>query len=238
MRAAVITDAHGNLPALEAALTSINEEECDLIYHTGDAIAIGPYPAETLERLLQLPNARFIMGNHDMWFADGIPSPRPFWMSEGEEAHQRWVHEQLSPTMRQVVAGWPYSAEEEWERVRVRFCHYGLTLGENGHIAFHEIVKDPTAEDLDLIFNPDAESVVFYGHHHPASDIRGLARYVNPGALGCHTSLARFAVLECADGAYTIRHRAALYDSAPVLRELERRCVPEREFIRRVFFAS
>ena len=34
MKIAVITDAHANLPALEAALTSIEAED----FHTGDAI--------------------------------------------------------------------------------------------------------------------------------------------------------------------------------------------------------
>ena len=46
MRIAVITDVHANLPALEAAVGAIHACGCDAIVHTGDAIAIGPYPAE------------------------------------------------------------------------------------------------------------------------------------------------------------------------------------------------
>ena len=61
MKLAVLTDAHGNLPALEAALGAIRAEGCDAIYHTGDAIGIGPYPAETLDCLLNTPSLYFVM---------------------------------------------------------------------------------------------------------------------------------------------------------------------------------
>ena len=65
MRVVVITDVHANLPALKAVLESIRVEGYDALVHTGDAIAIGPYPAECLDLLLGVPNIRFVMGNHD-----------------------------------------------------------------------------------------------------------------------------------------------------------------------------
>src|SRR5688572_9029442 len=108
MRVAVITDIHANLPALTAALTAIAREGYDLLVHTGDAIGIGPFPAECVERLLGTPNIRCLMGNHDAWFAHGLPSPRPAWMSEGEVTHQQWTHTQLDPTLRSVIMTWPY----------------------------------------------------------------------------------------------------------------------------------
>ncbi len=49
---AVITDAHGNLPALQVALNKVVEEGGDAVYHTGDAIAIGPFPNECLDLLI------------------------------------------------------------------------------------------------------------------------------------------------------------------------------------------
>lgn len=56
MKIAVFTGVHANLPALEAALTAIDQPGCDCIVHTGDAIAIGPHPAECLDKLLALPD--------------------------------------------------------------------------------------------------------------------------------------------------------------------------------------
>jgi hypothetical protein len=70
-RIAVITHAHANLPILEAALAVIRADGPDAVYHTGDAIGIGPFPAEALDRLLHESGLRPFTGNNDAWFAFG-----------------------------------------------------------------------------------------------------------------------------------------------------------------------
>ena len=60
MKIAVITDVHGNLPALQVALSAIQREDADAIFYTGDAIGIGPFPAECLELLLSAPRMKLI----------------------------------------------------------------------------------------------------------------------------------------------------------------------------------
>ena len=52
MRIAVITDVHANLPALDAAVAAIRADGATAVYHTGDAVGIGSFPAEILDRLL------------------------------------------------------------------------------------------------------------------------------------------------------------------------------------------
>lgn len=245
---AIITDVHANLPALEAVLAAIDALGCDGIVHSGDAIGIGPFPAETLRRLLDLPRCRFVMGNHDAWFAHGLPQIRPAWMSAGEEAHHRWVHAQLercNPALRETVSAWPLVLDDvpgsAPDTFRIRYQHYGLVAGGEG---FASIVADPTGADLDRIFLPTTmgpgPDVVFYGHHHPASDLTGSGgtRYINPGALGCsHDALARFAVLHLdADGSWSVTTHSAPYDRDAVLRAYEDRDVPERNLIRAAFF--
>ena len=77
MKIAVLTDVHGNLPALQVALRAIRREGADAIFHTGDAIGIGPFPAECLELLLSTSGMNLICGNHDSWFSNGLPEPQP-----------------------------------------------------------------------------------------------------------------------------------------------------------------
>jgi predicted phosphodiesterase len=77
VRIGVITDAHANLPALTAVLHALDTEGCDVIVHCGDAIGIGPHPAEVLTTLLERDGVHLLMGNHDAWFAHGLPEPRP-----------------------------------------------------------------------------------------------------------------------------------------------------------------
>ena len=232
---AIITDAHANLPALDAALAAIGSEGCDAIYHVGDAIAIGPYPAECLDRLLNTPGIQLLMGNHDAWFAFGLPSPRPEWMDDEELAHQHWTHAQLDPALRAIVGHWPFLLRAEFGGVVTTFVHYALDdTGRN----FAPVVREPNAADFDRLFPDDGSALVFYGHHHQAADVLGRARYISPGALGCfHAPVARYAILEVGgDGRYSVRQEAIPYDDAPVFRAFEERRVPAREFIRRIFF--
>ena len=45
-RAAVITDIHGNLPALQASLAAIDAIGVDQIFCGGDLVGYGPHPNE------------------------------------------------------------------------------------------------------------------------------------------------------------------------------------------------
>lgn len=239
MKLAVISDVHANLPALRAVLEAIAREGVDTIVHLGDAIAIGPQPAECLGLLLALPNARFVMGNHDAWFAHGLPQPQPKWMSDGEVAHQRWTHAQLDPALREVIAAWSNRLTMKLGGARVAFVHYALdTSGKR----LQDVLRDPTAAQLDAAFavhDPDGQNLVFYGHTHVFSDVRGRARYVNPGAVGCAPqAVARYTLLTCDDEAYELHHRTVSYDDAELFAAFEARDVPERAFIAKVFLGG
>jgi hypothetical protein len=61
---AVITDIHGNLPALEAALARIEELGIDEIYCGGDLVGYGPHPNEVCA-LIEARGIPTIYGNYD-----------------------------------------------------------------------------------------------------------------------------------------------------------------------------
>jgi hypothetical protein len=180
------------------------------------------------------------MGNHDAWFAHGLPDPLPDWMSAGELGHQHWVHTCLDPRLRAVVARWPYVLQAEYEGVRVVFMHYEPAPAPvvSGY-EFMTAPRDPGPEDLDRIFGHYGADVVFFGHTHRAADVTGRSRYVDLGSLGCYTeALARYVVLNCQDGRYTLEHRAVPYDDGPLFKDYEDRQVPERGFLYRAFFGG
>jgi predicted phosphodiesterase len=236
MRIVVITDVHANLPALEATLESIRTEGYDAIFHIGDVIAIGPHPAECLELLLNTPNTQFVMGNHESYFLDGLPTPQPAWMSDGEVQHQHWTHSRLDPQMRPALGEWPYVLERDFEGVKTAFVHYGLKPSGQD---FQPVIRDATATDLDRMFASFDATLVFYGHDHRKSDVKGRARYINPGSLGCYSqAIARYCVVEFHRGQYRVEHCGAPYDDAALLKAFERRSVPERKFIYRAFFGG
>ena len=61
MRIALLTDIHANLPALTAVLAAIQPRGCERIYHAGDLIGIGPYPAEGVD-LAMSSGMRCVLG--------------------------------------------------------------------------------------------------------------------------------------------------------------------------------
>lgn len=236
MKIAVITDVHANLPALEAALNAISAEDCDSIFHVGDAIAIGPYPAECVDLMQKTPNLKCVKGNHDLYFVNGLPKPQPKWMSDGEVQHQIWTHKQLGEHRKSIVSQWPLTLEVTTDGSKTIFIHYGLTsLGND----FLGVVRNPSSSDLDDMFGEQKGRIVFFGHDHASTDIQGKARYINPGSLGCcPKAIARYTIAKYEDELVNIQHHSVSYDDRDLFRTFEDRNVPEKEFIYRAFFGG
>jgi len=51
MRLAIVSDIHGNLPALEAVVANINAARPDLVINLGDCVSGPLWPKETLQLL-------------------------------------------------------------------------------------------------------------------------------------------------------------------------------------------
>ena len=159
MRVAVLADIHGNLPALEAVLTEVESERPDLIVSCGD-VAAGPLPAETIELLRALPNARFVRGNAD--------------------ALEGWAAEQVSAEQREFLAGFEGTVTVEIDGLgRVLFCH-----GSPRSDVEVMLVDTPEDRMRELLDGVEA-NVVVCGHTHMPFDrmVEGV-RVVNPGSVG------------------------------------------------------
>ncbi|HLO15348.1 MAG TPA: metallophosphoesterase family protein [Anaerolineales bacterium] len=236
MKIAVITDAHANLPALNAVLKAIRADACDSIFHLGDALAIGPYPGECIDLMQSTPNLTCVLGNHDLYFVNGLPNPQPNWMSDGEVQHQLWTHEQLGDQRKSIISQWPFVHEDVFERVKTVFVHYGFAGSRNDFIG---VVRHPNGIDMDKMFSEFRAEILFFGHDHSPSDVRGKARYINPGSLGCCSqAFARYTIAKFVDGQVDIQHCSVSYDDKELYEAFEDRKVPEKEFIYKVFFGG
>ncbi|MGA7742770.1 MAG: metallophosphoesterase family protein [Polyangia bacterium] len=63
----VLTDIHGDLQALDAALARLREMGCDAILCAGDLIDVEPLGEECVQRLKTEKNLICILGNHERW---------------------------------------------------------------------------------------------------------------------------------------------------------------------------
>ena len=176
MRVAVLSDIHGNLPALEAVLEQVARETPDLVVVCGD-VASGPLPVETLTVLMALPDVRFLHGNADRSLVagfDGSAKPR----LAGPAAD--WCAAQLSKEHRDFLASFPAEVRLEIDGLgRVLFCH-GSPRGDE------EMMTAATPEDRLREFTAGSETdVIVCGHTHMQFDrtVDGV-RIVNPGSVG------------------------------------------------------
>jgi putative phosphoesterase len=176
VRVGLISDIHGNLPALDAVTADLEREGVDEIVCLGD-VAVGPQPAETLARVKEL-GCRVVMGNWDAAFLGSMPEPKD---KIGERLVEigEWWASYLSDADRDFMA----SFETELE----------LELGSTPVLCFHGSPK--SYDDWIFATTPDEElrpmldrveqSVLVGGHTH----VQMIRRYletviINPGSVG------------------------------------------------------
>src|SRR5213078_370267 len=113
----LISDIHGNTVALDAVVADGTGQGVTEWWVLGDLAAIGPEPAATLERLANLPNARFVRGNTDRYTVTGErPFPRPEDVARDEslrelfdavESSFAWTRDALTPQWHAWLAALP-----------------------------------------------------------------------------------------------------------------------------------
>jgi putative phosphoesterase len=231
-RLGVVADAHANLPALEAALAELERRGCDLVVHAGDAVGIGPHPAEVVARL-RAAGVLCVMGNHDEWATSGLPDPLPHGMGAGEAEHHRWVSAQLDDDARAAMARWPDELSLSVGPAAVTVLHYARTAAGP-----FDYIPEATPDDLVRVFAGVAGDAVVFGHDHVVADCKaGGRRFLNPGSLGFHDRAEARALVLSADasGGIAAEPVAVGYDEAGFLADFDRRRVPDAAFIRREF---
>lgn len=164
--AAILYDVHGNLPALEAVLRAVDEEDTEAIVCGGDLL-LGPFQAECYA-LLRDRDARFLKGNQERLVLAG----------EGEL--HAWCKRQLSEEIRSSVASWPAGLQLDFESLgRVVFCHATPRSDE-------EIVTQASPDPVvRAAMAGTGAAVIVAGHTHQQFDrtVDGV-RVINAGSVG------------------------------------------------------
>ena len=93
-RTAILTDIHGNAPALAAVLADARQQQCDEYWFLGDIFGYGPLPVSCIHMLDDVSPTLWLMGNHDLsamrfWQGMTMDDERVQQMTPSRE--QRWV---------------------------------------------------------------------------------------------------------------------------------------------------
>jgi predicted phosphodiesterase len=205
MRILLLSDIHGNWPALQAVLHA--EADISQIICLGDLVNYGPQPAECVAWAMRFgAEGRVIQGNHDAAFGrDDDPrcTPAYQWLAS---AMQSATSHLLTREMKQFLAQLPAM---DW-----------FPLGDAECVACHAIPSDPLygylsegsaltlwESELNVACHPD---VLLVGHTHvPMKTQFQRTLVINPGSVGQPKhgdSRAAYAVWQ--DGTVTLKRVA------------------------------
>ena len=62
----VISDIHGQYDMFMELIDKIDLKQTDTLYVLGDILDRGPHPIKVLKKLMEMPNAICIVGNHEL----------------------------------------------------------------------------------------------------------------------------------------------------------------------------
>lgn len=164
---AILSDIHGNLPALESVLEDMAHHKVDSIISLGDIAGYYPYINEVIE-LLRAHKAVNIIGNHDRYIIDNTECPRStsanlclnYQKSVITQRNRDW----LSKSVPSVVIG------------EASMVHGGWNDPEDEYL--YKI--DP------VYFERFKEKFFFCGHTHVQKffDLGNGKCFTNPGSVG------------------------------------------------------
>jgi diadenosine tetraphosphatase ApaH/serine/threonine PP2A family protein phosphatase len=152
VRAAVISDIHANLPALEATLESIEAAEVEEIWCLGDVVGYGAQPDACAE-LVRERCAACLVGNHDLAVLGALDVAT---FSDAAAAAVDWTRSNAREPTFEFLRGLEPSG------------------GREGIALFHASPRDPiweyvlSVEQAEACFEVQPGPVALIGHSHVA----------------------------------------------------------------------
>ena len=200
MKILILSDIHGNWPALQAVLAA--EPDADEILCLGDLVNYGPQPRECVEWAMELnPSSRIIQGNHDRAFGLGVPQRGDPACQAMARAMQSATDFLLTSEMKHFLGDLKPFQRFQWNETFCIACHTvserlgGCCFTERDDPAWQYSDLSRMESDMILLGHPDWLFVLL-GHpdfvfisnlHSPTKTKFYGTIVVNPGSVGFPT---------------------------------------------------
>jgi predicted phosphodiesterase len=220
-RLAILSDIHGNLPALEAVLDDMADKRIDRIVVAGDLVNWGPFSAQVVQRATR-EGWSVIRGNNELYLLDhGTPRAPAAWNDREQYPLLPWLQRQFTPDLRGIIAAWP-------DTLCLRFPNGPAIRVVHGtqRSPWEGLYPDASEDELRASLADTLEDHVIAGHTHIAMDRRiERRRVINPGPVGVPLDGsfdARYVILKSDGGGWQPTFRRVAYDRQPLFDEFER----------------
>jgi predicted phosphodiesterase len=180
MKIAVLSDIHGNVPALEAVLDDMAQWRPDEVIVNGDLVSRGPYSLESLGLIqTHYPHARFLKGNHEELVLSCADDPRdPADPMFDLYRFAQWTATRLRDTLDEI-RDWPESIDlTDLEGGLLHITH-GSRLGNRAGIH-----PETTDDELSLKLGEPRDLFIASHTHRPLVRCYNGTLVVNVGSVG------------------------------------------------------
>jgi predicted phosphodiesterase len=243
MRCALISDIHGNLPALEAVLADIDSRSFDAIYHLGDLVGYAPWPNEVVDAIAARGIAG-VAGNYDSTVAAayrhcGCRYEDPVQEALSHRSYE-WTLAHVSDVTRQRLAALPFRLDVRaggghQAGPQLILVHGTPTLNT---VYWTEDRSDAFAADMAARAGARAGDILAFGHTHlPWDRTVGDVTFVNTGSVGRPKDgdwRAGYGSLTFGNGSVDVQHVRVSYDVERAVAGIEASDLPDEfgQFLR------
>jgi len=230
----LISDIHGNYPALVAVASHFHSVNFDQIINCGDSTVYAPFPNETLE-WLRGNNTINILGNTDkkvIKLLKGKSFKKP------GKAEKRIMYEttaqDLSQENKKFLLNLPKKSSYliKHKRAGKKRTQTKIGIFHGSPAAHHEFLFPSTRQErfFELTQLTDANIVVTGHSHTPYLKKINSVHFINPGSVGRMfdgSPDASCAVLNISAGQITVQHYRIPYDVSAVTDRIRQVKLPE-----------
>jgi phosphoesterase, MJ0936 family len=162
MLIALLSDIHGNLPALKAAVIEAKTRGAMQIICAGDIVGYGPFPNEVCE-YLKTNEIKSISGNYDIKVLDVIEHGKSAVDSLQKKKRElvMWTAKHLEKTAQRFLRDLPVSLEEELPGGRNLLVVHGSPVSNDD-----DIYPSITPKGLETKLKNARPDILVCGHTH------------------------------------------------------------------------